>query len=70
LASGQRQVLALVDAAEAGVSLTTGCLMMPQKSTSLVICIGAEVEHAGETCDYCSLAETCRYRKEHLSHLA
>ena len=70
LASGQRQVFALVDGASAGVSLTPGYLMMPQKSTSLVIGIGADVEHAGETCDYCSMAATCRYRKEHTSHLA
>jgi hypothetical protein len=70
LANGQRQVFALVDAASAGVSLTPGCLMMPQKSTSLVIGIGADVEHAGETCDYCSMATTCRYRQEHISHLA
>ena len=70
LASGQRQVFALVDGAAAGVSLTSGFLMVPQKSNSLVIGIGADVEHAGETCDYCSMAATCRYRLEHTSHHA
>jgi len=26
------------------------------------------VAHAGESCDYCSMAATCRYREEHISH--
>jgi hypothetical protein len=28
-----------------------------------------DVDHAGESCNYCSMAETCRYRREHISHL-
>jgi hypothetical protein len=65
LAAGQRELFALVDAASVGVSLTEGYLMMPQKSTSLVIGIGADVERTGETCDYCSMATTCRHREGH-----
>jgi hypothetical protein len=67
VASGQSQIFALVDGASAGVSLTKGFMMLPRKSTSMVIGIGPEVDHAGESCDYCSMAETCRYRQEHLS---
>ena len=40
VASGQRQLFALVDAASAGVSLTEGYMMVPKKSTSLAIGIG------------------------------
>ena len=29
-------------------------MMVPQKSTSLVVGVGPDVEHAGESCDYCS----------------
>jgi hypothetical protein len=43
-------------------------MMVPKKSTSMVIGIGREVEHAGESCDYCSMAATCRYRQEHISY--
>ena len=43
-------------------------MMVPKKSTSLVIGVGPDVEHTGETCDYCSMAATCRYRQEHVSH--
>jgi hypothetical protein len=68
VADGQRQIFALLDAASAGVRLTEGYMMVPKKSTSMVIGIGREVEHAGESCDYCSMAATCRYRQEHISH--
>jgi hypothetical protein len=68
VANGQRQIFALVDGASAGVSLTDGFMMRPKKSTSMVIGLGPDVDHAGESCDYCSMAETCRYRQEHTSH--
>jgi hypothetical protein len=67
LASGQRQVFSLVDAASAGVSLTEGYMMTPHKSTSMVVGTGADVERTGETCDYCSMATTCRHRQERAS---
>jgi hypothetical protein len=66
--NGQRQIFQLVDAASAGIRLTEGYMMVPKKSTSMVIGIEPDVEHAGESCDYCSRAATCRYREEHISH--
>ncbi len=68
VASGQRQIFSLLDTTLAGVRMTEGSMMVPKKSTSIVIGIGADVEHAGESCDYCSMAATCRYREEHISH--
>jgi hypothetical protein len=68
VANGQRQIFELVDVASAGIRLTEGYMMVPKKSTSMVIGIGPDVEHAGESCDYCSMAATCRYREEHISH--
>ncbi len=68
VSSGQHQIFALLDGALAGVRLTEGSMMVPKKSTSIAIGVGAEVAHAGESCDYCSMAATCRYRQEHLSH--
>jgi len=65
---GQRQIFALLDTASAGVRLTEGYMMIPKKSTSLVIGVGTDVEHVGESCDYCSMAATCRFREEHISH--
>lgn len=68
--SGQRQLFALVDAASAGVSLTAGYMMVPHKSTSMAIGIGADVQHSGEACDYCSMSASCRYRHEDGMHHA
>ena len=68
VASGQRQIFELVDGPSAGVSLNSGFMMVPKKSTSMVIGLGVDVDHSGESCDYCSMAATCRFRREHLSH--
>ena len=68
VASGQRQIFTLLDGDPAGVKLTDGYMMVPKKSTTMVIGVGPEVAHTGESCDYCSMAATCRYREEHLSH--
>jgi len=68
VAVGQREIFSLVDGALAGISLNEGFMMTPKKSTSMVIGVGAEVDHSGESCDYCSMAATCRFRREHESH--
>jgi hypothetical protein len=65
LARGQRQLFALMDPASGGISLNDRSLMVPRKSTSMVIGLGRDVLHAGEACDYCSVGETCRYRQNH-----
>lgn len=59
---GQPQVLGLVDAASIGVHLTSGGMMVPRKSISLVLGLGPNLEARGKACDYCSLRETCRYQ--------
>jgi len=59
---GQAQIFALVDAAEAGVRLTEGGMMVPRKSLSLVLGLGPRLEAAGSACAYCTLHETCRYQ--------
>ena len=63
LEEGQTQVFSLLDASEIGVALDPGtCLMRPLKSLSLVIGLGRELDAAGQTCDFCSMRETCRYK--------
>jgi hypothetical protein len=59
---GQRQVFALLDAAQAGVQLTSSYMMSPNKSLTLVLGMGENLTTRGRTCDYCSLKETCRYQ--------
>lgn len=59
---GQAQIFSSIDPSEAGVSLTSSGMMIPRKSLTMVLGIGAHVLAAGTACDYCSLNETCRYQ--------
>ena len=58
---GQPQIFALLDPAQAGISLTSGGMMLPKKSVSFIVGIGTEMSQAN-LCEVCSLKETCRYQ--------
>jgi hypothetical protein len=61
---GQPQIFALLDAQQVGVTLSPhSYMMMPRKSLTLVIGVGANVQVGGSTCDYCTMRETCQYRE-------
>jgi len=59
---GQAQIFAILDGSEIGVTLTADHLMMPIKSLSMVIGVGLQVDTQGRPCDFCTMAEVCRYR--------
>jgi len=60
----QWQLLKMVSAQEIGVSLTSAGVMVPRKSTSMVIGIGPKMKTwtRTEVCAHCSLRKTCPYR--------
>ncbi|GAI28657.1 unnamed protein product, partial [marine sediment metagenome] len=60
----QRQMLKLVPAEEIGVSLTSSGVMVPRKSTSMVIGLGPQMTTwtQAEVCARCNLEKTCPYR--------
>ncbi|MDH5695069.1 MAG: hypothetical protein OEZ00_00425 [Dehalococcoidia bacterium] len=60
----QWQLLKMVPAREIGVDLTSSAIMVPRKSTSMVIGIGPQMKTwtRAEVCAHCSLRETCPYR--------
>jgi len=58
---GQPQIFALVEAAEIGIQITPGGMMIPKKSISFVLGIGPEMSQS-EPCEVCGLRESCRYR--------
>jgi len=60
----QWQLLKMVSAREIGVSLTSSGIMVPRKSTSMVIGIGPQMTTwtRAEVCAHCSLRKTCPYR--------
>jgi hypothetical protein len=57
---GQPQIFALLDPSGAGVTLTSGGMMIPKKSVSFVVGLGLEMSQTN-ICSVCSLNETCRY---------
>jgi len=60
----QRQLLEMVPAREIGVRLTSSGIMVPRKSTSMVIGIGPQMKTwtRAEVCAHCSLSKTCPCR--------
>jgi hypothetical protein len=67
LEEGQQQIFAVLDTREIGVTLGSGGIMSPLKSLSLVMGLGREMDPVGQSCDYCSMRNTCRYRDHHPS---
>jgi hypothetical protein len=57
----QQNILDLAHGEETGVSLTSSGIMVPRKSTSLVIAIGSDMDTwtQEEVCARCNLKETC-----------
>ncbi len=62
--SEQWNLLELVNASEIGVGLTPSGMMVPRKSTSMVMGIGTKMPTwtEAEACANCSLKQTCPYR--------
>jgi hypothetical protein len=58
----QRVLFSLLPARRIGVRLTESCLMLPRKSVSFVVGLGAEMRADAVACDFCSKRERCRWR--------
>jgi hypothetical protein len=65
VSDGQPQVFKLLGEAASDVQLTPSYIMVPQKSLTMVMGIGADVKSSGRTCDYCSMRNTCRYQEHY-----
>jgi hypothetical protein len=62
---GQPQIFTLLDSDQIQVSLTEACMMIPNKSLSMVFGFGKEVSTTGSSCDYCSLKGVCKYQNHY-----
>jgi hypothetical protein len=60
---GQAQLFALWNGEPLNITLTDSSMMVPSKSLSMLIGVGANVHYDGKPCDYCSDGDTCRYRR-------
>jgi hypothetical protein len=61
---GQPQIFSNLDAAMIGVTLNESALMIPRKSTSMVLGFAPTPFAAGTPCDFCALRNTCRYQHQ------
>lgn len=59
---GQPVLFDILEPEQIGVELTPHKIMIPRKSLSMLIGVGAELDASGSTCDYCAMRETCRYQ--------
>jgi hypothetical protein len=59
---GQPQILSILDPSRIGVRLSSSMLMVPRKSLTFVLGLGARMVESVRTCDYCTLKDTCRYQ--------
>ena len=66
VSDGQPQIFQLLGEAGSIVKLTPSSIMIPRKSLTMVMGIGAELKSTDRTCDFCTMRETCRYQ-EHYS---
>jgi hypothetical protein len=65
LDQGQPQIFSLLDSDQIQISLNESCMMMPNKSLSMVLGVGDDVSAIGSPCDYCSLNGVCKYQNHY-----
>jgi hypothetical protein len=59
---GQPEIFAVLNVPGMNVTLTDYHIMMPRKSVSLVLGVGANVNTEGIVCDTCGVRNSCKYR--------
>jgi len=59
---GQPQIFNLLGEEGSIVNLTPNSIMIPRKSLTMVMGIGANMKSTGRACDFCTMRETCRYQ--------
>jgi len=59
---GQSEIFVLVESEDINVTLTESLMMVPNKSLSMVIGLGADKSDNSSSCDYCNLKGVCRYQ--------
>ena len=67
VSDGQPQIFQLLGEAGSIVQLTSSYIMIPRKSLTMVMGVGAELKSSGRTCDFCTMRETCRYQEHYLA---
>jgi hypothetical protein len=67
VSEGQPQIFSLLGEAASIVQLTPSYVMVPQKSLTMVMGLGADLKTSNRTCDFCSMRATCRYQDHYIT---
>jgi hypothetical protein len=62
---GQPQIFQLLGEAASLVQLTPSYIMVPKKSLTMLLGVGADLQSTGKPCDYCMMQATCRYQEHY-----
>ncbi|HCC78649.1 MAG: hypothetical protein A2X25_10045 [Chloroflexi bacterium GWB2_49_20] len=60
---GQPVIFEMLAPAQIGVEMTSSFMMKPGKSLSMLVGVGTQLGVKGNTCDYCAMQGTCKYRE-------
>jgi hypothetical protein len=60
---GQPQIFELLGEEGKLVQLTSSYVMVPKKSLTMLLGMGADLKSTGRPCDYCMMKTTCRYQE-------
>ena len=62
---GQPEIFSLLDSEQIQVTLTDSCMMVPNKSISMILGVGKDVSATGTSCDFCNLKGICKYQNHY-----
>ena len=63
---GQKQIFDIFSDHEIDIKLTSSGMMVPRKSISMVLGLGADLANTGRACDFCNMRETCCYQDHYV----
>ena len=63
---GQSQIFQLLGEEGSLVNLTPSFMMIPRKSLTMVMGVGADMKSSARTCDFCTMRKTCRYQDHYM----
>jgi hypothetical protein len=66
---GQPQFFSILESEKIGVQLAPSYIMLPRKSLTMALGIGADLTTEGSTCDFCMMRDTCNYKHHYPSEI-
>jgi hypothetical protein len=61
--TGQPQLFSLFSGFDLPVSINSSGMMTPQKSMSMLVPYGKQMDETGKPCDFCSMSATCKFKE-------